>query len=98
MKSQQLRMTQGKGKTRFTDPDRRPSGYVAITCTEHGAFVAWCSPPPPPCRVACSSACADDGLACIHCGEPFAGPHEPAGRSATGSQVFTCVLCAEVEA
>lgn len=37
-----------------------------------------------------------DGLACVTCGADYltvATPHVPVGRSATDSQVFTCVNC-----
>jgi len=36
------------------DPDRRPPGTVAITCSCCDRFVAWCSPPPPLVPVRCS--------------------------------------------
>jgi hypothetical protein len=29
------------------DLTRQPRGTVAITCTAHGVFVAWCNPPAP---------------------------------------------------
>ncbi len=42
----------------MVDPTRSPGpGYVPILCTDHGEFVAWCSPPAPPCRVACPPSC-----------------------------------------
>lgn len=35
-----------------------PNGVEeAVRCTAHGRFIVWCSPPAPPCRVACPSEC-----------------------------------------
>jgi hypothetical protein len=46
------------------DPAGPPApGYVPITCTEHGQFVAWCSPPAPSSPVACPRSCE-----CVLCG------------------------------
>ncbi len=41
------------------DVTRQPRGTVAITCTAHGVFVAWCSNPPTSTNlVRCPMACA----------------------------------------
>ena len=40
------------------DLTRQARGTVAITCTVHGVFVAWCNPPAPTSLVRCPMACA----------------------------------------
>lgn len=44
---------------RYRDETTRPPGMVAVRCTDHGRFIVWCSPPAPPCRVACPHTCVD---------------------------------------
>ena len=39
-------------------PTGQPPGTVAVTCTAHGVFVAWCTPPTPTALVRCPTACA----------------------------------------
>lgn len=46
---------------RFRDESIQPAGYVAMRCSDHGAFILWVSPPAPPCRVACPPACSPRG-------------------------------------
>jgi hypothetical protein len=38
----------------LADPNRQPRGYVAITCTYCGDWIAWCNPPAPPVPVWCA--------------------------------------------
>ena len=40
------------------DLTRQARSTVAITCTAHGVFVAWCNPPAPTSLVGCPMACA----------------------------------------
>jgi len=40
------------------DLTRQPRGTVAITCTAHGVFVAWCNSPAPTSLVRRPMACA----------------------------------------
>lgn len=63
----------------FTDPSRCPSGMVAILCTLHGLFVAWCHPPAPSSIVGCSPSCPAAGQLAL-----FPAPHTPGARSDTG--------------
>lgn len=44
---------------RFRDETAGPPNgtEVAVRCTDHGRFIVWCSPPAPPCRVACPPEC-----------------------------------------
>lgn len=46
---------------RYRDEHNQPAGTEAIRCTAHGRFIAWCSPPAPPCTVACPPACGTSG-------------------------------------
>ena len=45
--------------TRWRDETAGPPTGVeaAVRCSDHGRFIVWCSPPAPPCRVACPPEC-----------------------------------------
>lgn len=79
---------------RMTDPARPPApGMVRILCTAHGEFVAWCSPPAPPCTVACPAACASPAPSgsALHL-RPVRGDVEHAGEDLNGPE-RPCAAC-----
>jgi hypothetical protein len=52
---------------------------VAMVCTLHGVFVAWCNPPAPSCTVGCPRSCPPAGQLAL-----FPAPHTSPARFDTG--------------